>query len=72
MILRPFAPVSATAIACGTLWLAWTELDLLRGTLLWDLRFVLGGGAAVLVLGLADWLGRDASGTGTEDDDMPR
>lgn len=69
MILRPFAPVSATVLACLLAWLGWSELDRLRGTLVWDLRIVLAGAGTILLLCLADWLSRDSVERPEDDED---
>lgn len=45
-----------TLAACGGVYAGYENLALLRGSVLWDLRYVLLGIGAVLVLSLAEWL----------------
>jgi hypothetical protein len=45
-----------TLAACLGVWIARGELGQLRGTLVWDLRFVLLGCASALALSLAERL----------------
>ena len=44
-----------TAGACAAVWYAWANLALLRGSVLWDLRYVVLGVAAILILSAAQW-----------------
>lgn len=53
-ILSPLLTLGAAAL----IWLMWTEIDLLRGTILWDLRFLAFGVAAIAVLTLAERIAR--------------
>jgi len=53
--MRLAGPV-LTAGACAAVWYGYENLALLRGSVLWDLRYVVLGVAAVLALGLAQWI----------------
>jgi hypothetical protein len=48
-----------TGAACLGAWIVRAELGDWRGALVWDLRFVVVGVAAVLLLSLAEALGGD-------------
>lgn len=42
--------------AAVLIWLMWTEIGQLRGTFLWDLRYIAFGVAVSAVLTLAEWI----------------
>ena len=55
MISKLIAPV-LTVLACAAIWYAFNNLSVLRGSVLWDLRYVVLGVAAVLCLSAAEWI----------------
>ena len=55
MIAKLIAPV-LTVLACAAIWYAFTHLSVLRGSVLWDLRYVVLGVVAVLCLSAAEWI----------------
>lgn len=48
------APALITLLACGLFWLAYDNVAMIRGTILWDLRFVVLACLAALLLTLAE------------------
>ena len=56
MTLRDIVPLLLTLLAGGLIWLGWGELRLLRGTFLWEVRFLAFGVGVIAVLTFADWL----------------
>lgn len=52
--LRTILPPLLTLGAAALIWLMWTEIGVLRGTVLWDLRFLAFGLAVIAVLTLAE------------------
>ena len=55
MVLRLLAP-ALTIVACYGIWSAYENLTLLRGSVLWDLRYVVLCVTAIMVLSLAQWI----------------
>jgi len=45
-----------TLAACLGVWAAYGELAILRASVLWDLRYVVLGVVAILMLSLAEWI----------------
>ena len=62
MRIARFASPGAALLACAALWLGYENLSLLRGTALWEFRYVVLGCAGFLLLTgaerLASWLGK--------------
>lgn len=54
--LRRSLPPLLTLGAAALIWLKWTEISLLRGTVLWDLRFLVFGAAVIVLLTLIEWI----------------
>ena len=55
MTARLLGP-ALTLAACLGIWAAYGQLGLLRGSVLWDLRYVALGVVAILILSLAEWI----------------
>jgi len=58
MTLPRVASIVLTLAACLAVWIVRSEILSLLGTLVWDLRYVLLGVAAVIFLTLAEWFGQ--------------
>ena len=54
MMMRLLAP-ALTIVACYGIWSAYENLTILRGSVLWDLRYVVLCVTAIMVLSLAEW-----------------
>ena len=67
---RLWGPVLA-ALAGVALWFGWREIGLLRGTALWDLRFLALLVAGALLLTLLDRLAARLSSPPSPDDPSP-
>ena len=48
--LRRHLPAALTLLACLLIWLGYDNIGLMRGTFLWELRYVALGCAAILLL----------------------
>jgi predicted ferric reductase len=46
----------AMAIACGLIWLGYDNLNLLQGTVFWELRYLVLGCLAFALLSLAEFI----------------
>ena len=57
MMARLLAP-ALTVAACYAVWSAYAHLTILRGSVLWDLRYVVLGVAGILILSLAEWVAK--------------
>ena len=55
MTARLLGPL-LTLAACVGIWAAYGQLAVLRGSVLWDLRSVVVGIVAILILSLAEWI----------------
>lgn len=61
-LLRRNVPAALTVLACLLIWLGYDNIGQLRGTLLWELRYIVLGCAAVILLTaverLSSWLAK--------------
>jgi len=63
MIGRVVGPALTIAVAAGAIW-GWIEIDLLRGTVFWEFRYLLLGGGTILALSAAEWVIGRVRGSG--------
>lgn len=56
MSARDVIAILVTLLAAGLVWWGWDDLRLLRGTFLWEVRFVAFGVGAIAIITAAEWL----------------